>query len=124
MADVNNIVKGFKKLADAINENDSAKSVLAKWLDGYVGRIHAFEIDDKKFHIVFWPDEAKFVDGEASAPDLVIRATADAWTDMVTGKKKWSDLLGEGTLFIIGAANEIQSFIQIAMTAGVIPSGA
>jgi hypothetical protein len=123
MADVSKIVKGFKQLADAINKSDSAKGVLAKWLEGYIGRIHEFEIDDKKFHIVFWPDKVKFVDGEAHAPDLVIRATADAWTDMVTGKKKWSDLLGEGTLFIIGAANEIQPFIQIAMAAGVIPSG-
>ena len=123
MADVSKIVKGFKQLADAINKSNPAKSVLAKWLEGYVGRIHEFDIDDKKFHIVLWPDEAKFVDGEAPAPDLVIRATADAWTEMVTGKKKWSDLLGEGTLFIIGAANEIQSFIQVAMTAGVIPSG-
>lgn len=123
MADVNKIVEGFKKLVDAINKSNSAKSILAKWLEGYVGRIHAFEIGNKKFHIVFWPDAAKFVDGETHTPDLIIRATADAWTDMVTGKKKWSDLLGEGTLFIIGAANEIQSFIQIAMTAGVVPSG-
>jgi hypothetical protein len=123
MADVKKIVEGFKNLVDAINKSDSAKSILRNWLKGYVGRIHMFEIDDRKFHIIFWPDRAKFVDGESHTPDLVIRATADAWTDMVTGKKKWSDLLGEGTLFIIGAANEIQPFIQIAMTAGVIPSG-
>ncbi|MFB0563221.1 MAG: SCP2 sterol-binding domain-containing protein [Candidatus Lokiarchaeia archaeon] len=123
MADVNKIIEGFKQLVDAINKSDAAKDILAKWLEGYVGRIHAFEIDDEKFHIVFWPDEAKFVDGESHTPDIVIRATADAWTDMVTGKKKWSELLREGTLFIIGAANEIQPFIQIAMTAGVVPSG-
>ncbi|MHA1604005.1 MAG: SCP2 sterol-binding domain-containing protein [Candidatus Freyarchaeota archaeon] len=123
MADVNKIVEGFKQLAEAINKSDAAKEILAKWLKGYVGRIHAFEIDDKKFHIIFWPDGAKFVDGETHTPDLVIRATADAWTDMVTGKKKWSGLLREGTLFIIGAANEIQPFIQIALAAGVIPSG-
>lgn len=122
MADVNKIIEGFKQLVDAINKSDAAKDILAKWLEGYVGRVHAFEIDDKKFHIVFWPDEAKFVDGESHTPDIVIRATADAWTDMVTGKK-WSELLREGTLFIIGAANEIQPFIQIAMTAGVMPSG-
>jgi hypothetical protein len=72
-------------------------------------------IYDTKFHIVFWPDEAKFVDGGTHTPDIVICATADAWTDMVTGKKKWSERLREGTLFIIGAANEIQPFIQIAV---------
>ncbi len=123
MADVNKIVEGFKQLVSAINKSDAAKAILGKWLEGHAGRIHTFEIDDKKFHIVFWPNEAKFVDGESHTPDLVIRATADAWTNMVTGKKKWSELLNEGTLFIIGAANEIQPFIQIAMTAGVMPSG-
>jgi len=123
MADVNKIVEGFKQLGDAINKSDAAKEILAKWLKRYVGRIHTFEIDDKKFHIIFWPDEAKFVDGETHTPDLVIRATADAWMDMVTGKKKWSELLRERTLFIVGAANEIQPFIQIALAAGVIPSG-
>jgi len=118
------IAQAFKQLADAVNSSEEAREKIKRWLEGYYGKIHAFKIGDKEFHLIFYPDGAvKFVEGPYHAPDLWIITDPESWEKLVTMQARWTDLLKEGKMTIIGAANEMLVLTELVMATGVIPLG-
>ncbi|MHA1595605.1 MAG: SCP2 sterol-binding domain-containing protein [Candidatus Baldrarchaeia archaeon] len=115
------IMDAFKRIIDAINKNEKAKEFLKKWNEGYVGKIINFKIGDKAFHLIFTAEEARFEEGEYPAPDLMIITDPESWTAMATMKKKWSELLAEGKLMIIGNAHELATLTRLIMLTGIMP---
>jgi len=123
MASIETLTEQLKKLVEALNTKEPAKKMVQEWLKGYYGKIFAFDFGEKKFYLVFTPEEVRFEEGEYHAPDLLIRTDIESWNAMATGKKKWSDLLKEGKLIIIGSAHEIPVLMKFAFAAGVLPTG-
>ncbi|MEX2702476.1 MAG: SCP2 sterol-binding domain-containing protein [Candidatus Baldrarchaeota archaeon] len=123
MASIEKLIEQMKKFVEALNTKETAKKMVQEWLKGYYGKIFAFDFGEKKFYIVFTPEEVRFEEGEYPAPDLVIRTDVESWSAMATGKTKWSTLLKEGKLTIIGSAHEIPVLMKFAFAAGVLPTG-
>nr|MDO8044645.1 SCP2 sterol-binding domain-containing protein [Candidatus Baldrarchaeota archaeon] len=123
MASIEKLIEQMKKFVEALNTKETAKKMVQEWLKGYYGKIFAFDFGEKKFYIVFTPEEVRFEEGEYPAPDLVIRTDIESWSAMATGKKKWSELLKEGKLLIIGSAHEIPVLMKFAFATGVLPIG-
>jgi hypothetical protein len=103
----NQMVQLFEMLIERVNETESHRQFVRRWVGGYQGKVLQLETDDGSFHVILKKDGSmRLQAGSYPSPDIVFKATTQTLMNLFTGRADFRDLVKRWELVIIGAGHE------------------
>ncbi|MBN2228797.1 MAG: hypothetical protein JW779_04315 [Candidatus Thorarchaeota archaeon] len=109
----------FKFLMSQVNSKDDMKAHLATWVGPYHGKILQVHTEEGAQYIVVTKEGMKLFDGVYPSPDVIYKANSSILLGIFTGETPFKDTMKDGSLQVIGNANEsdpLANLILVAMT--------
>ncbi|MEM2142262.1 MAG: hypothetical protein QXS20_00050 [Candidatus Thorarchaeota archaeon] len=112
----------FQFLMKQVNEKPDLKKQLASWIGPFDGKVLQVHTEEGDQYIVVTKDGMTLHDGIYPSPDVIYKATSQVLLGIFTGETPFKDTMKDGSLTVIGNANEsdpLANLILAAMTSAL-----
>lgn len=109
----------FKFFMAQVNSKDDLKAKLAEWIGPFDGKILQVHTEEGDQYLVITKSRMKLFDGVYPSPDVIYKAQSSTLLGIFTGEIPFKDTMKDGSLVVIGNANEsdpLANLILVAMT--------
>ena len=107
----------FQFLASKVKEKDDLKKLLADWVSPYDGKILQVFTEEGSQYMVVTKDKITLHEGSYPSPDVTYKAKADTLLGIFTGQTPFKDTMKDGSLEVIGNANESDPLASLILAA-------
>jgi len=107
----------FQFLISKVKEKDDLKKLLAEWVGPFNGKILQVITEEGPQYIVITKDKMTLHDGMYPSPDVIYKAKAETLLGIFTGQTPFKDTMKDGSLDVIGNANESDPLANLILAA-------
>jgi putative sterol carrier protein len=107
----------FKFLIAKVHEKDDIKKMLADWVGPYDGKILQVFTEAGAQYMVVTKDDMTIHEGIYPSPDVTYKANAAVLLGIFTGEVPFKQTMKDGSLEVIGNANESDPLANLILAA-------
>lgn len=115
--DILEINSFIESILRTIISRPEARNLVNSWIKGTYGKIIAWKIRTKEweenYHLILTPEHVRFHDWEYPAFDVIMIGKPEMIHDLILGKIKVTQALGERKVMVWGNLNEAITFQKV-----------